>query len=43
MVYCDTPIPEKTQLAVARVIEQTKPVHVSYRLRVKAPKKPAAT
>ena len=43
VVYCDTPIPEKTQLAVARVIEQTKPVHVSYRLRVKAPKKPAAT
>lgn len=42
VVYCDTPIPEKTQLAVARVIEQTKPVHVTYRLRVKAPKKPAA-
>jgi phage tail-like protein len=41
VVYCDTPIPEKTQLAVARVIEQTKPVHVSYRLRVKAAKKPA--
>jgi phage tail-like protein len=42
VVYCDTPIPEQTQLAVARVIEETKPVHVSYRLRVKAPKKPPA-
>jgi hypothetical protein len=42
IVYCDTPIPEKTQLAVARVIDQIKPVHVTYRLRVKAPKKPAA-
>jgi phage tail-like protein len=41
VVYCDTPIPEKTQLAVARVIEETKPVHVTYKLRVKAPKKPA--
>lgn len=42
IVYCDMPIPEKTQLAVARVIDQIKPVHVTYRLRVKAPKKPAA-
>jgi hypothetical protein len=42
IVYCDTSIPEKTQLAVARVIDQIKPVHVTYRLRVKAPKKPAA-
>jgi phage tail-like protein len=42
-VYCDQPIAEKTQLAVARVIEQTKPVHVTYKLRVKAPKKPAAS
>jgi phage tail-like protein len=41
-VYCDQPIAEKTQLAVARVIEQTKPVHVTYKLRVKAPRKPAA-
>jgi phage tail-like protein len=43
IVYCDTPIPEQTQLAIARVIEQIKPVHVSYRLRVKAAKKPAAS
>jgi phage tail-like protein len=40
VVYCDTPIPEKTQLAVVRVIEETKPVHVNYKLRVKASKKP---
>jgi phage tail-like protein len=39
VVYCDTPIPEKTQLAIARVIEEAKPVHVTYRLRVKAAKK----
>jgi phage tail-like protein len=43
IVYCDMPIPEQTQLAIARVIEQIKPVHVGYRLRVKAPKKPAST
>jgi len=40
VVYCDSPIPEKTQLAVTRVIEETKPVHVTYKLRVKAAKKP---
>jgi phage tail-like protein len=40
VVYCDTPIPEKIQLAVSRVIEETKPVHVTYKLRVKAAKKP---
>jgi phage tail-like protein len=45
IVYCDTPIHETKQLAIARVIEQTKPVHVTYRLRVKAPaaKKPPAS
>ena len=39
VVYCDKPIDEKTQAAVARCIEQFKPVHTAYRLRVKAPKK----
>jgi phage tail-like protein len=38
IVYCDKPIPEETQAAVARCIEQSKPVHTSYRLRVKAAK-----
>jgi phage tail-like protein len=39
VVYCDKPIPETTQAAVARCIEQHKPVGTAYRLRVKAPKK----
>ena len=39
IVYCDTPIAEETQAAVARCIEQYKPVHTTYRLRVKAAKK----
>jgi phage tail-like protein len=39
IVYCDKPVPEETQAAVARCIEQHKPVHTTYRLRVKAPKK----
>jgi phage tail-like protein len=39
IVYCDKPIAPETQAAVARCIEQVKPVHTSYRLRVKAPKK----
>jgi phage tail-like protein len=37
--YCDKPVPETTQAAIARTIEQFKPVHTSYRLRVKAAKK----
>ena len=32
VVYCDKPIPEETQAAVARCIEQYKPVHTTYRL-----------
>ena len=39
IVYCDKTIPEEQQAAVARCIEQVKPVHTTYRLRVKAPKK----
>jgi phage tail-like protein len=39
IVYCDTPIPEETQAGVARCIEQYKPVHTTYRLRVRAAKK----
>ena len=42
IVYCDKPIPEETQAAVARCIEQHKPVQTTYRLRVKAPKKKEA-
>jgi phage tail-like protein len=40
VVYCDVPLPEKRLAAVARLIDQAKPAHVSYRLRVKALKSP---
>lgn len=43
VVYCDKPIQEDQQAAVARCIETVKPVHTSYRLRVKAPKKKSET
>jgi len=39
VVYCDTPVVETVQAAIARCIEQYKPVHSTYRLRVKAAKK----
>ncbi len=39
VVYCDTPVDEAMQAAIARCIEQHKPVGTAYRLRVKAPKK----
>lgn len=39
VVYCDRPIEEDEQVAVARCIEREKPVQASYRLRVKAKKK----
>ena len=42
VVYCDAPLPERRLAAVARLIEQAKPAHVSYRLRVKAAKKEGA-
>jgi phage tail-like protein len=40
VVYCDKPVVETVQAAIARTIEHFKPVHTTYRLRVKAPKKP---
>jgi phage tail-like protein len=39
VVYCDVPLPEQEQAAVARAIEAMKPVHTKYRLRVKAPRR----
>lgn len=39
VVYCDKPVEENTQAAIARCIEQYKPVHSTYRLRVKAAKR----
>lgn len=39
VVYCDSPISQNEAATVARVIESIKPAHVSYRLRVKGPRK----
>jgi hypothetical protein len=36
VVYCDVPLTPARSGAVARLIDQAKPAHVSYRLRVKA-------
>lgn len=36
VVYCDAPLEEERQAAIALVIERARPVHVSYKLRVKA-------
>jgi hypothetical protein len=33
------PVPEERQIAIARCIDQHKPVQATYRLRIKAPKK----
>jgi phage tail-like protein len=41
VVYCDQPLDEPEQASVARAIEAMKPVHVPYRLRVRAPRKAA--
>jgi phage tail-like protein len=38
VVYCDQPLEEAEQASVARAIEHMKPVHVNYRLRVRARK-----
>jgi len=43
VVYCDAPLPEGRLAAVARLIDQVKPAHVSYRLRVKKAAEPATT
>jgi phage tail-like protein len=39
VVYCDKPVAESVQAGIARCIEHWKPVHTTYRLRVKASKK----
>jgi phage tail-like protein len=36
VVYCDTPLEQDRLAAVARLIDQAKPAHVAYRLRVKS-------
>ena len=40
-VYCDVPLPSHDQALLARIIERVKPIHVPYRLRVRASKKAA--
>jgi phage tail-like protein len=35
IVYCDEPLSEQELVSVARMIEQVKPIQVSYRLRVR--------
>jgi phage tail-like protein len=42
VVYCDRAVPEETQAAIAQTIERFKPVHASYRLRVKAARNSAS-
>jgi phage tail-like protein len=42
VVYCDVPLPEERLAAVARLIEGAKPAHVTYRLRVKSPRRGGA-
>jgi phage tail-like protein len=42
VVYCDVPLSESRLAAVARLIDQAKPAHVDYRLRVKAARKGAS-
>lgn len=39
VVYCDKPVAEPVQAQIARCIEHWKPIHTTYRLRVKAAKK----
>jgi phage tail-like protein len=36
VIYCEVPLPETRLAAVARLIDQVKPAHVSFRLRVRA-------
>ena len=42
VVYCDKPISGEEAANVARVIEAVKPAHVSFRLRIKGPRKETA-
>jgi len=42
VVYCDVPLREERQAEVARLVEQVKPAHVRYRLRVKVDRPPGS-
>jgi phage tail-like protein len=39
VVYCDASLDDSKQAAIARLIEEAKPAHVNYRLRVRTPRK----
>lgn len=41
VVYCDAPLPPERLATVARLIDQAKPAHVAYRLRVRAAVEPS--
>jgi phage tail-like protein len=41
VVYCDSPISKDEAATIVHVIEAVKPAHVTFRLRVKGPKRPA--
>jgi phage tail-like protein len=43
VVYCDVHVPEEVQATIARLIDDVKPVHVSYRLRVRTRKQPSSS
>jgi phage tail-like protein len=36
VIYCDMPLPETKLATVARLVDQAKPTHVAYRLRVRS-------
>ena len=40
VIYCDMPLSEDRQAAIARLIDQAKPAHVAYRLRVRSAEPP---
>src|SRR5262245_45828410 len=42
VVYCDEPLPDETQAAIARRIDEFRPVNATYKLRVKTPPKKEA-
>jgi phage tail-like protein len=39
IVYCEEPVDERTQASIARCIEENKPAHIGYKLRVRAPRR----
>ena len=42
IVYCEEPVDERIQASIARCIEENKPAHIAYKLRVRAPRREIA-